>query len=118
MAEVDEEVGKGIVIQEFLINEDRKKVPVAGTKVTHGKFDKNRLIKVLRSKGGGESDLLTEEASLSSLKHKKLEVGQITQGHDCGVRLKGDPIRFEAGDEIIFYEKKNVARQIEWNTGF
>ena len=113
MADVDVMVGKGVVIQEFMINEGKNKIPVAGSKVTQGKFDRNSHIKVIRS---GE-DLL-RDVKLRSLKHKKDEVGVINLGQDCGVRIEGDPLRFEQSDEIIFYEKRKVPRKIEWNPGF
>ena len=113
MADVEVQVGKGVVVQEFLINEGKKQVPVAGSKVTQGKFDRNSQIKIARS---GEN--LLRDAQLRSLKHKKDEVGTINSGQECGVRLEGDPLRFEPSDEIVFYEKKKVPRKIEWNPGF
>ena len=115
MPTVEEEcqVGKGSVIQEFLITESKKKIPVAGCKVISGKFDRNSLIKVVR--GGKE---LIRDCKLSSLKHKKDEVGSIAPGQECGVRLESDSVRFEANDDIIFYEMKKAVRNIEWDPGF
>lgn len=107
MPTVEEEcqVGKGSVVQEFLITESKKKIPVAGCKVTSGKFDRNSLIKVVR--GGKE---LIRDCKSSSLKHKKDEVGSIAPGQECGVRLESDSVRFEANDDIIFYEMKKAVR--------
>ena len=113
LVEEDFQIGKGVVVQEFLISEGKRKVPVAGNKVTNGKFDRNSLIKVLRD---GKSIL--KEAKVSSLKHKKDEVGAVNLGQECGIRINGDPIRFEPGDEIIFYDKRKVTRSIEWDPGF
>lgn len=115
MPTVEEEcqVGKGSVIQEFLITESKKKIPVAGCKVISGKFDRNSLVKVVR----GEKELI-RDCKLSSLKHKKDEVGSIAPGQECGVRLESDSVRFEANDDIIFYEMKKAVRNIEWDPGF
>lgn len=113
MADVDMQVGKGFVIQEFLINEGKKKVPIAGNKVVQGKFDRNSLIKVIR---GGNN--VIRDVKLTSLKYKKDEASLINQGQECGLRLQDESVRFEPNDEIIFYEKKKVARKLEWNPGF
>ena len=58
------------------------------------------------------------KTKLSSLKHKKDEVGSIAPGQECGVRLESDSVRFEANDDIIFYEMKKAVRNIEWDPGF
>ena len=115
LPEVDEDVqvGKGVVVQEFLYSEGKTKVPIAGNKVTAGKFDRNSLIKIIRDK-----DTVIRDIRLSSLKHKKDEVSVVTQGQECGLRLQGDPVRFEPNDEIIFYEKRKAARTIDWDPGF
>ena len=42
----------------------------------------------------------------------------VTQGQECGLRLQGDPVRFEPNDEVIFYEKIKATRTIDWNPGF
>jgi translation initiation factor IF-2 len=42
-------VGRGFVQKEFLINERNKKIPIAGCKVTLGKFDKLHKFRVLRA---------------------------------------------------------------------
>ena len=113
MADVDIQVGKGIVIQEFLINEGKKKIPIAGNKVIQGKFDRNSLIKVIRGGNG-----VIRDVKLTSLKYKKDEMSVINQGQECGLRLQDESVRFEPNDEIIFYEKKKVPRTLEWNPGF
>ena len=113
LVEQDVQVGKGIVLEQFLISEGKKKIPVAGNKVINGKFDRNSLIKIVR-----DGNDIIRDAKISSLKHKKDEVSTVNQGHECGVRIAGDPLHFEAGDEIIFYEKKEMAKNIEWDPGF
>ena len=37
--EVEDVVGRGTVLQEFMVSVDKKKVPVAGCKITTGQFD-------------------------------------------------------------------------------
>ena len=92
---------------------DTNTLEIAGNKVISGKFDRNSLIKIVRA----GNDILSD-ATVSSLKHKKDEVSTVNQGHECGVRINGDPVRFEPGDEIIFYEKKKIAKNINWDPGF
>jgi translation initiation factor IF-2 len=115
MPVVDEDVqlGKGVVVQEFLYSEGNLKVPIAGSKVNTGKFDRNSLIKIIRG-----TDTVIRDVRLSSLKQKKDEVSMVTQGKECGLRLQGDPVRFEPNDEVIFYEKRKAARTIDWDPGF
>ena len=113
IAEEDVQIGKGVVLQEFLISEGKNKCPIAGNKVVSGKFERNGLIKVIRA--GKE---VIRDAKLSSLKQKKDEVSVINQSQECGIRLDGDPIRFVTDDEIIFYEKKKAVKQIDWDPGF
>ena len=109
----DFQIGKGVVQQEYLISEGKKKVPIAGNKVVNGKFDRSALIKIVRA-----GDDLISGVAISSLKHKKDEVSEVNQGQECGVRIEGDPVRFEPGDEIIFYEKRKVVNKIHWDPGF
>ena len=113
LVDEDFQTGKGVVLQEFMISEGKNKVPVAGNKVINGIFDRNSLVKIVRN---GKN--MTNDAMISSLKHKKDEVGVVNVGQECGVRIKGDPVRFKPGDEIIFYEKRKVARNIKWDPGF
>ena len=113
MAEEDVQVGKGVVQQEFLYSIGQEKAVIAGSKVISGKFDRNSLIKIIRNK-----DTLVRDTKLSSLKIKKEEASVINQGQECGLRLECDPVRFEPNDEIIFYEKRKVARTIDWDPGF
>ena len=110
--EVDHQIGKGQVAEEFLINEKRKKIPVAGCKVTQGIFDKEKMFKVVR---GTET---IHRGELSSLKHFKDETGTIQMGKECGLMLKDPEVRFESGDAIICYEKRSESRSVEWDTGF
>ena len=113
MLDEDSQTGKGIVLQEFLISEGKNKVPVAGSKVVAGKFDRNSLVKVIRA--GNE---VIRDAKLSSLKNKKDEVNTISQGQECGLRVANDPVRFKPNDEIVFYELKTVSKAVEWDPGF
>ena len=75
--------------------------------------DRNNLIKIIRNK-----DTVIRDVQASSLKQKKDEVSMVTQGQECGLRLQGDPVRFEPNDQVIFYEKIKSARTIDWDPGF
>ena len=51
-ADVEVQIGRGVILKEFLISEKNRKVPVAGCRISHGKFDKTKLFKIIR--GGGQ----------------------------------------------------------------
>lgn len=110
--EVEETVGRGDVLQEFLINDGRKRVPVAGCRVKSGKFDKAKVFRVTRG------DAVLYEGSLNSLKHLKDEVGEVSQGKECGLRVEDGEIRFEQGDVVECFETREEMRRTEWDPGF
>lgn len=114
LPEVDEErvVGSGVVVKEFLINEKRSEIPVAGCKVHHGIFHKLKLFKVTRK---GETIF---KGSLTSLKYHKDEQMEISQGQECGLRLTDSGIRFQSGDVITCYEMEKTKRSTQWTPGF
>ena len=112
MESVEQIIGRGIVAKEFLINEQKKEVAVGGCRVNQGHFDVRHSFKVLRGKD------VIYEGTLSSLKHLKDEVDKVTQGKDCGIRVKDETVRFVAGDNIICYEIKEEKRETSWFPGF
>ena len=50
--DVELQIGRGVVLKEFLVTEKNKKIPVAGCRISQGKFDKTKLFKIIR--GGGK----------------------------------------------------------------
>ena len=108
----DHHLGKGVMMEEFLINEKRKKVPVAGIRVNQETLDKNKLFKVLRS------EVVIHCGASESLRHLKAEISTISQGQECGLRLKDKNVRFEAGDVILCYETREPFKEVDWELFF
>jgi len=110
--QVEHQVGRGAVLEEFLVNEKRKKTPVAGCKIQHGVFDREKMFKVTR----GVDTLFS--GSLASLKHFKDEVGTVNMGKECGLKVTDSEVRFEAGDVITCFEYRTESPAVDWDTGF
>lgn len=110
--EVEDVSGRARVQQEFLVNQGRRKVPVAGCKVSMGKIERGTKVRVLR----GKQEIY--DGTLVSLKHLKDEVNEIPQGKECGLMVASGEVRFEQGDEIISYTTRLEPQKCEWNPGF
>lgn len=110
--EVEDIVGRGEVLQEFVITLDRKKVPVAGTKVKSGKISRNTQIKVTRN------GKIIHDGTLTMLKHHKDEVDEVRSGQECGLMVDDDQIKFLPGDEILCYNIRLVRNKTSWDPGF
>lgn len=108
----EEVLGEANVLQEFLINEGKQKIPVAGSRCIKGKLKKSALFKVIRS---GETIF---DGKLTSLKHFKDEVDSIKKDMECGLRISDTSIKFRPGDTIVCYQIKKVPQTIKWNPGF
>jgi len=119
MPEVEEEevVGEATVVQEFLINEKRKKVPIAGSKCNKGSLLKtNCFYKLIRG-----DKVLFNKMEIASMRHFKEEVDSISKGLECGLgfKTKSDYLHFKPGDKIICFRYKKVKLQTKWRpTGF
>lgn len=112
LAEVEEVLGRASVLQLFNITLDKKKVPVAGSRVTQGKISRGASMRVLR-----DNDVVFE-GNMSSLKIHKDEVSEVRSGQECGIRLEGDPFDLKPGDQIISYNVKSERRKTDWDPGF
>lgn len=122
--------GELTVVQEFLINEKHKKVPVAGSRCISGEIKKGPeyLFKIIRN--GME---LVYDVPIVSLRFEKSEVNTIAKGSDCGLRLDVsqatvspqwlamDPtfdsssFHFLPGDKLINYCYKKVKLKCKWS---
>lgn len=111
---VEEEdiVGEAAVLQMFLINEGKKKVPVAGCKCTKGTLKRNARCKVIRSEKVLYNGLVT------SLRHEKSDVESIKKDVECGLIVDNIELIFLPGDTIICFNPKSVAQVTDWNPGF
>ena len=110
--DVEVQVGRGMVLKEFLINEKNKKIPVAGCRVSSGKFDKTKRFRFVRG------SQVVFDGDLSSLRHIKDEVLHVSQGQECGVRLKDFEGKFLERDEVVCYEMTKQPRFTDWSPGF
>ncbi|TRY61778.1 hypothetical protein TCAL_13790 [Tigriopus californicus] len=110
--EVEDVSGRGRVQQEFLVSKGRRKVPVAGCKVSTGKIERGARIRVLR----GKQEIY--DGTLISLKHHKDEANEIPQGKECGLMVASSLVRFEQGDEIISYTTRLEPQECQWDPGF
>lgn len=111
-SEVEEILGEANVLQEFIVTEGKKKVPVAGCRCIKGVLKKSAKYRLKR----GEEVL--HEGELHSMRHLKNEVDTIKTDVECGLQLSDHEIRFKPGDTLVCYEVKEVSRETDWNPGF
>jgi len=110
-ATLEEIVGRGSVLQEFVVSLDRKKVSIAGCRISSGKVQRGAFLKVVRG------DDVIYDGNISSLKHHKDEVEEVTNGQECGIRVEDD-IHFLPGDQITSYNSRQERRRTDWDPGF
>ncbi|XP_044763644.1 translation initiation factor IF-2, mitochondrial [Coccinella septempunctata] len=110
--EVEEVAGEATVLQQFMINQGKKQIPVAGCKCTKGTLKKNGVFKVIRN------DEIIYTGPLSSLRHHKNEVETIKVNSECGLQLSDKTVTFQQGDTIQCLEKVLKPRHIDWDPGF
>lgn len=113
----EEILGEAIVIQEFVVNDKKKKVPVAGSRCSKGILKKNALYKLIRN-----GHIIAKDLKLSSMRHHKDEVDTIKKDFDCGLMIadniisnkSGQVIRFQSQDLLICYQLVNVHLPLQW----
>jgi translation initiation factor IF-2 len=111
--EVEDTVGRGTVMQQFLVTEKKRKVTIAGCRVVAGRFPKEGFYRLARA---GQ---MVHEGRLASLKHMKEEVSEIGQNKECGLRFAdAEEVTFESGDSIVCFTTRMEARACDWNPGF
>uniref|UniRef100_A0A0V0G8W4 Translation initiation factor IF-2, mitochondrial n=1 Tax=Triatoma dimidiata TaxID=72491 RepID=A0A0V0G8W4_TRIDM len=110
--EVEEIIGEANVLQQFLINEGKSKVPVAGCRCIKGSLKKSAQYRLIRS----NETLFC--GSLISLRHIKDEVDSIKKDLECGIRLSDSNVHVQPGDTLICFKINKVPQTIEWNPGF
>ncbi|KAK3884558.1 hypothetical protein Pcinc_011182 [Petrolisthes cinctipes] len=110
--EVEEVIGEANVIEEFLITEGKKKIPVAGCRCTKGVLKRHTHYKLVR-----ELEII-HQGKLSSMRHVKAEVNSIPRGGECGLKLEDEEVRFQPGDTLVCYQINEVKQLTEWDPGF
>ncbi|XP_066280409.1 translation initiation factor IF-2, mitochondrial-like [Branchiostoma lanceolatum] len=103
--------GSANVLQVFEVTVGKKKVPVAGCRVTQGEMDKRRDALLVRN---GE---IIFRGPVSSLKHLKDDVWTVKQEMECGIALHKCP-DIKHGDVIQSFEVNELPQTIDWNPGF
>ncbi len=78
---------------------------VAGCMVVEGTLYRNRPIRVLRN------EVVVFQGELESLRRFKDDVGEVRNGMECGIAVRGYN-DVKAGDKIEVYEVKEVARSL------
>ncbi|EJS41771.1 ifm1p [Saccharomyces arboricola H-6] len=84
----------------------KKIIKIAGCKVNNGIIKKNSMVQVVR----GPNDDVIFEGTLSTLKHNKDDVAEVSKGHECGITFENGFEDFKPADRILVYENVKVPR--------
>nr|XP_021202298.2 translation initiation factor IF-2, mitochondrial isoform X3 [Bombyx mori] len=112
VTQTEEVIGEANVLQEFMVSEGRRKVPVAGCRCVRGSLAKNALYKIIR----GQETVF--EGKLVSMKHLKEEVPTIKRDQECGLKFDDPEARVQPGDTVLCYRLRDVAPRTDWDPGF
>lgn len=110
--EVEEVIGEANVLQQFMINDGRKQVAVAGSRCVSGTLKKKEKFKLIRN---GE---VIHVGELESMRHLKNEVESIKNGVECGLRFKEAGVNPETGDTLACFTTHMEAQKTDWDPGF
>nr|XP_045621371.1 translation initiation factor IF-2, mitochondrial-like isoform X2 [Procambarus clarkii] len=110
--DVEEILGEANVIEEFIITEGKKKVPVAGCRCVKGVLKKDALYRVIRGQD------VIHEGMLTSMRHVKSEVASIGKSKECGLKFADESLHFAPGDTLICYKVNQVQQVTDWDPGF
>jgi len=83
----------------------KKTFKIAGCKVRSGQLTRSGSIRVMRN------DEEIHRGKISTLKHNKDDVSEISKGRECGVQLD-DWENFQPGDVIQVYEEQEIPRYL------
>ncbi|XP_032521055.2 translation initiation factor IF-2, mitochondrial [Danaus plexippus] len=108
----EEVVGEANVLQQFLVGEGRRRVPVAGCRCVRGVLQRAALYRLIR---GQE---IVYEGKLASMKHLKDEVTTIKRDMECGLRLEDPSVTIQPGDTIQCYKMVEETHTTSWDPGF
>lgn len=109
--EQEVELGQANVLQEFIINEPKKrKTHVAGCRCSRGTLKKNSLYKLMRN-----NQLISNELVVKTLKHLKDDVKEVEKDRECGISFEGaEDVEFKMGDLLIAYERRKYKPTLKW----
>ncbi|CAG0923027.1 unnamed protein product, partial [Notodromas monacha] len=97
-AKMPEIVGTADVLQEFLISDGRKKLPVAGCRCVQGSLKKKLSFRVRRN------EEVIYDGAVTSIRHLKNEVESINKDTECGICFEDHSVRVQLGDVVECYE--------------
>ncbi|XP_076382983.1 mitochondrial translation initiation factor 2 isoform X2 [Megalopta genalis] len=109
---IEETLGEANVMQQFQINDKRKKVNVAGCLCTKGVLQKSGMYNLIRN------NEIIYTGKMVSMRHLKDEVSKIETDVECGLRLDNPTLQFQPGDTLVCFILKEVPQTIGWNPGF
>jgi translation initiation factor IF-2 len=116
-SEKEIEIGRAVVMQEFVVNETKKqKTHVAGCTCLRGSLKrKDVLYKLLRN-----NETIIQDMEVRTMKHLKDDVQEIEKDRECGLSFLGqESFVFKPGDQLVCYEKKKYRPALRWNiSGF
>ncbi|XP_078041067.1 mitochondrial translation initiation factor 2 [Augochlora pura] len=110
--DVEKKLGEANVLQQFQINDKRKKVNVAGCRCTKGVLEKSAMFHVIRN------DEIIYTGKMVSMRHLKDEVSKIESNVECGVRLEDPTIIFQPGDTLVCFVLQKMPQTLSWDPGF
>ncbi|KAJ0173839.1 hypothetical protein K1T71_010988 [Dendrolimus kikuchii] len=108
----EELLGEANVLQQFMVTEGKKKVPVAGCRCTKGNLARSALYRVVR---GQE---VVYEGKLASMKHLKEEVKTIKSDMECGLRFEDRDFEVKPSDTVVCYKMVDASDKTGWDPGF
>lgn len=108
----EEIIGEANVLQQFMVSEGKKKVPVAGCRCTKGNLARSALYRVIRGQQ------VVYEGKLASMKHLKEEVKSIKTDTECGLRFEDASFEVQPGDTVVCYKMVDVTDKTGWDPGF
>ncbi|XP_047994179.1 translation initiation factor IF-2, mitochondrial [Leguminivora glycinivorella] len=108
----EEIIGEANVLQQFMVTEGKRKVPVAGCRCVKGSLQRNALYRLIRN---GE---VVYEGKLASMKHLKDEVNTIKRDMECGLRLDSTDVTVNPGDTLVCYKLVDASDRTGWDPGF
>ncbi|KAL0869414.1 hypothetical protein ABMA27_007652 [Loxostege sticticalis] len=112
VSQEEEIVGEANVLQQFMVSEGKKKVPVAGCRCMKGSLARNALYRVIRGQD------VVFEGKLASMKHLKDEVNTIKRDMECGLRFADPTFEVQPGDTIVCYKMVDAPVTTGWDPGF
>ncbi|KPJ17703.1 Translation initiation factor IF-2, mitochondrial, partial [Papilio machaon] len=107
----EEIIGEASVLQQFVVSEGKRRVPVAGCRCVRGTLARHALYRITRN---GQ---VLYEGKLASMKHLKEEVTTIKRDMECGLRFDTE-FEVEAGDTVTCYKMVDVDDHTDWDPGF